>query len=109
MKLKDCRRVILDAVQKMSRDREAKHLIHTLLDQASIPILENIQGMLGEEVRLTGTMGSPIELEPWVQIINDKLNEVLFQSCADYCVTPYNNEYLRSYVLSHYLYVFARR
>ncbi len=49
--------------------REAENMCQVLMDQAHLPILQTIMQMLGQDDRMTGTMGNPVILADEARIL----------------------------------------
>ena len=89
--------------------REAENMCQVLMDQAHLPILQTIMQMLGQDDRMTGTMGNPVILADEAMILQHYLEEIAVETCDWWFEPPYNERELFLRAFSKYLYRFTWR
>ena len=89
--------------------REAGLLCQMLMDQAHLPILQTIMQMLGQDDRMSGTMGNPVIIADETRILQHYLEFTAIKTFKSRIELPYSKQewFVRAY--SKYLYTFTWR
>ena len=80
-------------------------LLQTLTTDSLRKPLEIIQSFMGDAIGVTGTMGDPVNISPYIRVVNEVLENTLFQIFVSEFIfrPPLNDEDARNEAFAEYL------
>ena len=105
LNLQDINEMVLESLQG---DDEAKHGVEVMMDVCHRKIYETFLGFLGEDDRVSGTMGEPAIHGESVYLLKDALETTVVEVCKSYrrVESVWRLDFLLNQAFVHYLHRF---